>query len=102
MERSGTLCERCGSHGGEMHHRKNRSQGGKWTPANIVRLCGDCHRHLTVTPLDEDGWCLDRNDDPATIPVLRYDRWLIRKQWTLLDDDAGIEWIDPLTCENMS
>jgi hypothetical protein len=86
-----------------MHHRKNRSQGGQWTPSNIVRLCGDCHRYLTHHPLDEEGWTLDRSDTPSVMVVLRYDRWLMRKQWTLLDDEGGIEWVDgPVTCENMS
>lgn len=61
-ERSENLCERCGLYGTTVHHRKNRSQGGKWNPANCVALCGDgtrgCHGWVTMHPLQarEGGW----------------------------------------------
>lgn len=33
--------------GQSVHHRRKRSQGGKWTPGNCVHVCGDgvngCH-----------------------------------------------------------
>jgi hypothetical protein len=39
-----------------MHHRRFRSQGGPWTPSNILHLCGDgtrgCHGRITKP----DGW----------------------------------------------
>ena len=37
--RSGGVCERCGAiRAAGKHHRVKRSQGGRWTPSNIVDL----------------------------------------------------------------
>lgn len=47
------MCEFCGKRRlEEMHHRKFRSQGGKWSPSNIIGLCWQCHKKATVQP----GW----------------------------------------------
>lgn len=52
--RSGGLCEYCGHKASNMHHRVNRSQGGGWTPANVLHLCGSgttkCHGFFTQHP----------------------------------------------------
>jgi hypothetical protein len=49
--RSGGICEWCSAaRGAEMHHRKNRSQGGGWHPANILHLCVACHGRVTRSP----------------------------------------------------
>lgn len=49
--RSMGWCEWCGKEQAtEKHHRINRSQGGKWHPANIIDLCSADHREVTVNP----------------------------------------------------
>lgn len=45
------MCEFCGKRRlEEMHHRKYRSQGGEWSPSNIIGLCWQCHKKATITP----------------------------------------------------
>lgn len=74
-ERSGGLCERCGMQGHTAHHRKNRGQGGPWSPSNIVWLCGDgtrgCHGWVTVHPeaARTSGFHVPWWDTPVVIPV---------------------------------
>jgi hypothetical protein len=72
-----------------MHHRKNRSQGGQWTPANIIRLCSPCHTYVTINPLKgrEGGWCIQRHEDPELVPVD------MAGQRLLLRDDSTVEWV---------
>lgn len=74
--RSNGLCEVCGrAEGANMHHRKNRSQGGPWTPENILHLCGSgttgCHGSITenVRVARERGWSILSTQDPAEVPV---------------------------------
>ena len=71
-ERSGGLCEidQCGP-ATDWHHRKNRSQGGRWTPANGLHLAAPCHRRVTEHPLEAcgNGWSVLSWQDPATVPV---------------------------------
>ena len=96
-ERSLGLCEKCGQQrGAEMHHRKNRSQGGKWTPANIIRLCHDCHSFVTINPDKgrSGGWCIQRHEDPEAVPVN------MAGQWLLLLDDTTVEWVEPGTLDS--
>jgi hypothetical protein len=74
--RSGGICEVCRAHRAEsFHHRKNRSQGGRWDPANGLDTCGDgtrgCHGRITrdrpwALSL---GYAVERHDDPAGVPV---------------------------------
>lgn len=83
-DRAGLLCERCGYvAGAEFHHRKNRSQGGGWSAANALWLCGPCHRYVTEHPDDAVtyGWACRAWMHPATEPVL-----LARHGWTYLDE----------------
>lgn len=75
--RSGGLCERCCRGGATtMHHRKKRSQGGLWTPENIVALDGHgttgCHGWVEHNPnaAAEQGWHVRPWEEPADIPVL--------------------------------
>lgn len=89
-ERAAMLCERCGQQrAAEMHHRKNRSQGGAWTPANILHLCSPCHVFVTQNPVSgrDGGWCLKSFDDPEQVAVL------VRDQLMLLRDDCTVEWV---------
>ena len=71
--RSNSACEMCDrALGREVHHRKNRSQGGKWTPENALHLCTFCHHFATVNPAvaRENGWSVSAYQDPATVPAL--------------------------------
>jgi|SRR6516162_11568808 hypothetical protein len=74
--RSGGRCEYCGVAATNMHHRINRSQGGLWTPANILHLCGSgttgCHGYFTEHPMVAYGLgvSLRRGDNPGRFPVL--------------------------------
>lgn len=86
--RSNHVCEMCGNtRATEVHHRKNRSQGGQWTPANTLHLCTEHHRHVTVNPAVayQQGWSVRSFADPASTPV-----WLARRGWSFLDDLGGI------------
>ena len=94
-ERSNGLCERCGRGGYadlglEMHHRKNRSQMGKWNPANIVSLCPPCHRWATVNVNDSCmfGFGVKSYQLESEVPVFRWGRWV------LLDDDGNIKEVE--------
>lgn len=76
--RSGELCERCGKPGHSIHHRRNVSQGGPWTPQNCVRLCGHgtvlCHGWVTEHPTaaHQEGLTLHHGEDPATTPITHH------------------------------
>lgn len=92
-ERSGFVCERCDSRRAtEWHHRKNRSQGGLWTPSNGLHLDSQCHMILTNTRREfyGAGWCVRRENNPAEVAVF------YRGQWAFLDDEGGVtpvaEW----------
>lgn len=79
--RSGGVCEGCGSQrASDAHHRKNRSQGGKWDVPNLMHLCSACHRWVTGHPTEgrKRGWAVKSFEDPATVPVLlRMTSWVI-------------------------
>lgn len=89
-ERSQGLCERCGQRGAEMHHRVNRSAGGKWSASNIVRLCTPCHGEITEDPIgaEPDGWHVPGWVDPASVPVLLH----MYAAMMLLDDDGTLRF----------
>lgn len=103
--RDGWSCARCGtplpagSYLGQIHHRRNRGQGGSslWfinLPCTLVFLCGTsetgCHGHVTRNENRAqalaDGWVLPLNTriDPATVPVRH-----ALHGWVLLDTDGG-------------
>lgn len=92
MERSKGLCERCGRGGESDHHRKNRSQGGRWSNENIIRLCGDgtrgCHGWVTQHPsaAAEEGYHVKPWEEPALVPVL-----IQRKYWVRLTTDGAYD-----------
>jgi hypothetical protein len=92
--RSGGMCEVqivgvCLGRAHSAHHRKNRSQGGTWSPLNLLDTCGDgtrgCHGYITEHPTlaVENGWTVRGAADPAAVPVLR------RGVWVRLDDEGG-------------
>lgn len=95
-ERSGGLCEICSTPGVQMHHRRNRSQGGSWTPQNIMHLCVGCHGRVTLHPswATENGYTIQGRldgDAPETVPVL------IRGERCILEDDGSVVVIPPVT-----
>lgn len=95
-QRCGGRCERCGygdSH--DNHHRVNRSQGGQWVPANIVRLCPGCHglQDSHPTAMRAEGWHLYRGEDPLTVPVAHY---MLPGIMVLLDDEGCMTTTDGL------
>ena len=78
-------CVKCGlilAGSGNVHHRRNRGQGGSRKAnviSNLITLCGTplsgCHGDVTLHPwefdAEENGWVLSTNGktDPATEPV---------------------------------
>lgn len=82
------LCEFCGKRPlDEMHHRKYRSQGGRWCPSNIVGLCWQCHKQATVRP----SWAyvlgisVCGSDDPLLVPCTVW----YSEQPVMLDEHGG-------------
>jgi 5-methylcytosine-specific restriction endonuclease McrA len=87
--RSSGLCELDGrTPATEMHHRKNRSQGGAWAPSNLLHLCSAHHLHVTTHPQAsrEQGWAVPSHREPSGVPV-----WLARLGWAFLDDQGNYE-----------
>lgn len=89
-ERSGGVCECCDMRRAtDASHRKRRTQGGPWCPANLLHACRSCHL-LIDDPTQPTprycGWHLDRNQDPLTVPVFLP----ARDRWVLLDADGGV------------
>lgn len=77
--RSGGRCERnCLAAATEYHHRKFRSQGGDWSPANALHLCSAHHQWITEHPAASyaNGWSCRSTVDPAAMPVLRRGVWV--------------------------
>lgn len=87
--RSCGVCERCGFRwASEWHHRKNRSQGGRWTASNGLHLCADCHHWITTNPRDAaeaGGWVVWSWQDPLTVPAL-----VPVYGWVVFDDCGGL------------
>lgn len=76
-ERSEGFCERCCRGTAlTLHHRKKRSQGGGWTAANCVMLCGHgtvgCHGWVEHNPdaAALTGWHVRPWDEPSEVRVL--------------------------------
>lgn len=74
-ERSGGTCEgACGNTpASDWHHRKNRTQGGRWAADDGMDLCRSCHAYVTDHPQwgYARGWSVRSTLDPAAIPCLR-------------------------------
>lgn len=86
--RSGGRCEiGAGCRGEEIHHRKNRSQGGTWCPSNLIHACHSHHLHVTTHPAAarQQGWAVLSTDDPAAVPV-----WLAGRGFTYLRADGSV------------
>ena len=86
--RAGGLCECCGDRLSpifQCHHRKLRSRGGQDSAANLVALCGLCHRrvHSHVAWATDQGFIVSANDDPASVAVAVH-----LSSWRLLTPDG--------------
>lgn len=85
--RAQDCCERCkkwaptGERHREIHHRKNRSQGGTGDAFNCVALCRKCHMWITVHPEESyaNGWSVHGWEDPTTVPLIDLfdNRWIL-------------------------
>lgn len=85
--RSGGLCEACGMRRvADVHHRKNRSQGGRWDPSNLLGICRTCHDWIGDNRVGARvrGWAVWRDGDPRDLLVLR------RGTWVELGDDGSL------------
>lgn len=88
-ERAEGRCEVCWiAPGTDTHHRRNRSQGGKWEPENLMLLCHSHHMWITVNPkrAREQGWTVPSYADPATTPV-----WVAGRELVFLTPDGNYE-----------
>lgn len=84
------MCERCGAQAHSVHHRRKRSQGGRWTPSNCVHVCGDgvrgCHGWFEHNPnkARDEGFHVRSFEDEREVPVLIFGKL------SLLDDEGGV------------
>ena len=87
LDRSGDMCERCGSLSpADVHHRRARGMGGTrdpeiHSPANLVVLCRDCHTFVEHNRAEatEQGWLVPRRDPrhPRDVPVFADGVWYL-------------------------
>lgn len=102
-ERSQGRCEAaipgvCLGRAQNVHHRRNRSQGGTWSPDNLLHLCGSgttgCHGWIGREPASASllGLTLHRGDT-AAIPV-RLLGSVNGPGWYVLREDWS-EWLAP-------
>jgi hypothetical protein len=95
-ERSGGVCEICGSQKATNYqHRKARGQGGPWTASNGIDVCGmgnafGCHGYLHQNPAlaCEAGWTVKSWGDEKAVPAQ------LVHGVVLLDDEGGFEVLD--------
>lgn len=92
--RGQNLCEVCGQHTSDLtaHHRRPRGMGGTTredtnSVSNGLWVCALCHHRIeSHRALSyENGWLVRQSADPASVPVLR------RERWVLLDGSGGVE-----------
>lgn len=86
--RSEGRCEIHGNHPAtDMHHRQNRSQGGQWSPENLLHLCHAVHMAITTSPQQamEQGWTVRSGRNPGHVPC-----WLAGRGWAFLSADGSI------------
>jgi hypothetical protein len=88
--RSESVCEIHGGHPAhDLHHRLNRSQGGLWTPANIIHICREAHAAIGADPLaaahPSRGWSIRNRRNPADVPI-----WLAGRGYCFLHDNGHV------------
>ena len=84
--RAGGRCEICRAGQIEMAHRIDRSDGGPWSPGNILALCRTCHAwtHQHATWAGDGGWRLASTSDYLDEPAFVFTD--IGMRWVLLND----------------
>lgn len=96
--RSGGFCEihmvGCFNLATDWHHRKLRSQGGRWEAVNGLHACRFCHEAVTNTrghrkEYEANGWLVPRSGDPAAVEVLLWHQG--RQDWFLLLPDGSVD-----------
>jgi hypothetical protein len=76
LARSQLCCERCGLWSpppvGEIHHRRNKSQGPDNRLSNLVLVCKTCHAWVGQRPKEAhaEGFHLEHGDEPADTDLL--------------------------------
>lgn len=98
--RDNDMCQRCLRYCGPSarDHRKNRSQGGLTTVANLQILGEGCHRWKTENPKAalETGWAVPGYARPEDWPARRWIKtaaWAYNECWVLYDNEGGIHQI---------
>lgn len=89
-ERSGGVCEICGlAPVTDAAHRKPRSQGGLWSPSNLLASCRPCHAGNHSQPIKavQNGWHLAMGSEPLEEPTTLCIEGVFRK--VILDDLGG-------------
>lgn len=105
-ERSAGLCEIalpdiCLGRVAGVHHRVKRSQGGTWSPANLLDSCGSgttgCHGWVEANPdkAHELGLSLRSYESPEEISA--YIRWAGQRSRWFLEADGTLRWDDTST-----
>lgn len=90
--RSQGRCEVCGRQAHTVHHRVKRGQGGTWSPANLLHICGDgtryCHGWIEQQPTHAMtlGLWVPTHADPRTTPAFIQPAMFTRDWWTHDDD----------------
>lgn len=89
-------CVRCGAHGIQRDHRKNRSQGGLTVPCNLQGLCPTCHLWKGESPASAvlDGFAVPGWAHPEFWPAYRHN-----VGWVLYYDrpDSQGRWWSEIT-----
>jgi len=64
-------CRRCGAVSVHTHHRKLRSQGGDNSPANLIRVCAECHDWIHYNPAEayEQGYLVKSWQNPEDVEI---------------------------------
>jgi hypothetical protein len=97
-ERSGGICEGCGTERAhDIHRRKYLSRGGTHDISNLLHLCGagntsGCHGKAHNGG-EQDGWSVPSWARHETWPVLRRGEWVLPFDYP---DEQGY-WFAPVT-----
>lgn len=102
LERSRLCCERCGLWSpppvGEVHHRRNRSQGVDNSLPALVLLCKACHGWVGARPADahEEGFHLEHGERPALTALLYGGPYVPKygRRRVLLQDDGEVAVVE--------
>jgi hypothetical protein len=88
--RANDACELCRERPVDMAHRVDASDGGPWSPSNLIALCRRCHDWTHAQPVlagsrgHGGGWRLPSTADPREVPAFLWTE--IGWRWVLLND----------------